>query len=50
MATTAGKAARRVFGTKANAKKARKHAPKDFGTPAEEKARYRSMKAKKRGL
>lgn len=48
MATTTGKAARRKYGTKANAKRARKHAPKDFGTPEEEKVRYRELKGRKK--
>jgi hypothetical protein len=48
MATTCGKAARRKYGTKAAAKRARKHAPKDFGTPESEKTEYRAMKQRKR--
>jgi len=48
MATTTGKAARRQFGTKANAKRARKHAPKDFGTPEQEKEKYRALKRAKK--
>jgi hypothetical protein len=48
MATTTGKAARRVFGTKANAKRARKHAPKDFADTEAVKARYREAKRQRK--
>lgn len=48
MAITTGKAARRQFGTRANAKRARKHHPKDFGTPEQEKEKYRALKTAKR--
>jgi hypothetical protein len=48
MATTAGKAARRRHGTKANAKRAYKRKPKNFGTSEAEKEEYRRLKAAKR--
>jgi hypothetical protein len=48
MATTAGKAARRKYGTKVNAKRAFKHHKKEFGTPFEEKEKYRQMKRAKK--
>ena len=48
MATSTGKAARRKWGTKAAAKKARRHKAKNFGTLEQEKAEYRMMKAAKR--
>lgn len=48
MATTTGKAARRKWGTKANAKRARRHKAKNFGTDEQEKAQYRALKAAKR--
>ncbi len=48
MATATGKAARRQWGTKANAKRAKRHKVKDFGTPEAEKAHYRSLKAAKK--
>lgn len=48
MATTCGKAARRQFGTMAAAKKARKRHAKNFGTPTQEKEKYRAMKAARR--
>jgi hypothetical protein len=47
MATSTGKAARRKWGTKANAKRARKRKHKNFGTPESEKAEYRRRKAKR---
>lgn len=47
MATTAGKAARRKWGTKANAKRARTRNAKEFGTPQSEKEEYRKLKAAK---
>ena len=48
MATATGKAVRRKWGTKANAKRAKRHQHKDFGTPEEEKAQYREMKRRKK--
>ena len=48
MATATGKAARRKWGTKANAKRAKRHNNKDFGTPEQEKAQYRALKTLKK--
>ena len=48
MATTTGKAARRKWGTRFAAKRAKKHKVKDFGTPEQEKEEYRKLKRQKR--
>lgn len=48
MATSTGKAARRRYGTKANAKRAAKRHKKNFGTPLEEKEAYRKLKREKK--
>lgn len=48
MSTAAGKAARRRWGTKANAKRAHRHRGKDFGTPEAEKLHYRELKRRKK--
>ena len=47
MATTSGKAARRRFGTKANAKRAYRRKKKEFDTPENEKEKYRQLKRRK---
>lgn len=48
MATACGKAARRRWGTKANAKRAHRHKTKEFGSSEAEKAAYRELKRKQK--
>lgn len=48
MATLTGKAARRKWGTKANAKRAHRHKAKNFASSPQEKADYRQAKRLKK--